>query len=68
MVCWSLVAPAPAPAPELDDLGLGAEENFMSVRSLFIVWYCVEVAEVSRTLASVSCESVRPLNPNLRHR
>ena len=35
MVCWSLVAPAPE--PELDDLGLGEEENFMSVRSFFIV-------------------------------
>ena len=57
--CWSLVAPVPA--PELDDLGLGEEENFMSVRSFFIVWYCVEVAEASRALASVSCNSVRPL-------
>ena len=53
MVCWSLVAPAPA--PELDDLGLGEEENFMSVRSFLIVWYFVEVAEASRALASVSC-------------
>ena len=38
MVCWLLVAPA----PELDDLGLGEEEIFISVRSFFIVWYCVE--------------------------
>ena len=59
MVCWLLVAPAPA--PELDDLGLGEEEHFMSVRIFFIVWYCVEVAEASRALASVSCDSVRPL-------
>ena len=57
MVCCSLVAPA----PELDDLGLGEEEKIMSVRSFFIVWYCVEVAEASRTLASVSCNSVRML-------
>ena len=57
MVCWSLVAPAPV----LDDLGLGEEENFMFVRSFFIVWYCVEFAAVSRALASVSCNSVRPL-------
>ena len=40
MVCWSLVAPA----PELDDLGLGEEKFFLSVRSFLIVWYCVEVA------------------------
>ena len=57
MVCCSLVAPA----PELDDLGLGEEENFISVRSFLIAWYCVEVAEASRVLASVSCDSVRPL-------
>ena len=61
MVCWSLVAPEPAPAPELDDLGLGEEENFMSVRRFLIVWYCVEVAEASQVLASVSCDSVRLL-------
>ena len=36
MVCCSLVAPAPAPAPELDDLELGEEEIFISVRSFFI--------------------------------
>ena len=59
MVCWSLVAPALAPV--LDDLGLGEEESFMSVRSFFIVWYCVEVAAASPALASVSCDSVRPL-------
>ena len=59
MVCWSLVAPAPA--PELDDLGLGEEENCMNVRSFFIFRYCVEVAEARRALASVSCDSVRPL-------
>ena len=52
---------APAPAPELDDLGLGEEEHFISVRSFFIAWYCVEVAEASRALTSVSCDSVRPL-------
>ena len=57
MVCWSLVAPAPV----LDDLGLGEEEIFISVRSFFIVWYCVEVVAASRALASVSCNSVRPL-------
>ena len=33
----------------------------MSVRSFFIAWYCVEVAEDSSALASVSCNSVRPL-------
>ena len=54
---------APAPAPELDDLGLGEEELefLMSVRSFFIVWYCEEVAEARRALASVSWESVVPL-------
>ena len=46
------------PAPEIDDLGVGVEESFISVRSLFIVWYCVEVAEASRTLASVSWDSM----------
>ena len=50
-----------APAPELDDLGLGEEEHFMSVRRFFIVWYYVEVAEASRALASVSYDSVRQL-------
>ena len=51
---------APAPAPELDDLGLGEEELefLMSVRSFLIVWYCEEVAEARRSLASVSCEIV----------
>ena len=36
-----------APAPDLDDLGLGEEglECFMSVNSFLIVWYCKEVAE-----------------------
>ena len=33
----------------------------MSVRSFLISWYCVEVAEAIRALASVSCDSVRPL-------
>ena len=33
----------------------------MSVRSFFIVWYCEEVAEARRALASVSWESVVPL-------
>ena len=59
MVCWLLVAPAPA--PELDDLGLGEEENFLSLRSFLIVWYCVEVAAASRALASVGYDIVRPL-------
>ena len=47
--------------PELDDLGLGEEENCMNVRSFFIFWYFVGVAESSFALASVSCDSVRPL-------
>ena len=51
---------APAPALELDDLGLGEEENFMSVRSFLISWYCVEVAEASRTWVYVSCDRMRP--------
>ena len=50
-----------APAPELDYLRLGEEENFMSVRSFLIAWYCVEVVEASRALVSMSCDSVRPL-------
>ena len=58
MVFWSLVVPAPA--PELDDLGLGEEEKLLSIRSFFIVWYCVEVAEARRALVSVSFDSVRP--------
>ena len=47
---------APAPAPELDDLGLGEEglEFFMSVNSFLIVWYFEEVAEARRAFASVS--------------
>ena len=52
---------APAPAPELDELGLGEEENFMSVRSFLIAWYYVEVAEASRALESVSCDNMMPL-------
>ena len=60
MVCWSLVAPVPAPV--LDDLGLGEEEeNFMPVISFFVVWYCVEFAAASRALASVNWDNVRPL-------
>ena len=51
----------PAPESDLDNLGLGEEENLMSVRSFFIAWYYVEVAEASRALASVSYDSVRPL-------
>ena len=51
----------PAPAQELDDLGLREEEFSISVRIFLIVWYCVEVAEASRALASVSCKSVVPL-------
>ena len=31
------------------------------MRSFLIVWYCVEIAEASRALASVSCKSVRLL-------
>ena len=50
-----------APAPELDDLGLGEEEFLISMRSFLIAWYCMEVAEARRALASVSCESVVPL-------
>ena len=52
-----------APAPEFDDLGLGEAELelLMSVRSFLIVWYCEEVAEARRALASVSWESVVPL-------
>ena len=52
-----------APAPDLDDLGLGEEglEFFMSVNSFLIVWYCKEVAEARRALASVNWESVVPL-------
>ena len=58
MVCWLLAAPALV----LDDLGLGEEEeSFMSVISFFIVWCCLEVAVASHVLASVSCDSVRPL-------
>ena len=56
MVFWSLVVPAPA--PELDDLGLVEEEFLISVRSFLIAWYCVEFAKASRVLVSVSCESV----------
>ena len=59
MVCWLLVALALAPV--LDDLESGEEESFMSVRSFFIVWYCVKVAAASRALASVICNSVRLL-------
>ena len=51
---------APAPAPEIDGLGLGEEglEFFISVKSFLIVWYCEEVAEARRALDSVSWESV----------
>ena len=61
MVCCLLVAPAPA--PELDDLGLGEEglEFLISVNSFLIVWYYEEVAEVRRAFESVSWESVVPL-------
>ena len=54
---------APAPAPELDDLGLGEKELefLMSVRVFLIVWYCEEIAEARRALVSVSCKSVVPL-------
>ena len=46
----------PAPAPELDDLGLEEEglEFFISVKSFLIVWYCEDVAKARRALASVS--------------
>ena len=50
-----------APAPELDDLGLGEEDFFISVRSFLIAWYCVELAEARSVLASVSCKIVVPL-------
>ena len=60
MVCWSLVAPAPAPV--LDDLGLGEEEEiFMSVSNFLMASYCLEVVEVRHALGSVSWNSVRPL-------
>ena len=51
------------PAPELDDLGLGEEglRFFISVKSFLMVWYCEEVAEARRALASVSWDSVVPL-------
>ena len=54
---------ATAPAPELDDLGLGEEglEFFISVKSFLMVWYYEEVAEARRALALVSWDSVVPL-------
>ena len=54
---------AQAPAPELDDLGLGEEglNFFMSVNSFLIVWCCEEVAEARRAFVSVSWERVVPL-------
>ena len=53
---------APAPAPVLDELGLGEEEDiFMSLSIFFMVWYYVEVVAAIRALASVSWDSVRPL-------
>ena len=60
MVCWSEMV---APAPKLDDLGLGEEgvEFFISVKSFLMVWYCEEVAEVRRELALVSWDRVLPL-------
>ena len=60
MVFWSLVAPAPAPV--LDDLGLGEEEeSFMSVSNFLMVSYCLEVVAARHALESVSWNSVRPL-------
>ena len=52
-----------APAPELDDLGLGEEGLgfFISVKSFLMVWYCKEVAEARRELALVSWGRVVPL-------
>ena len=45
MVFWSLVAPAPV----LDDLGLGEEEEiFMSVSNILMASYCLEVVAVRR--------------------
>ena len=54
---------APAPAPELDDLGLGEEGLgfFVSVKSFLMVWYCEEVTEARRALALVIWDSVVPL-------
>ena len=59
MVCWSEMV---APAPKLDDLGLGEEgvEFFISVKSFLMVWYCEEVAEARRELASMSWDRVMP--------
>ena len=52
-----------APAPELNDLGLGEEglEFFISVKSFLMVWYCEEVAEARHPLALVIWDSVVPL-------
>ena len=52
-----------APAPELDDLGLGEEglEFFISVKSFLVVWYYEKVAEARRALALVIWDSVVPL-------
>ena len=54
---------APAPAPELDDLGLGEEglEFFISVKIFLMVWYYEKVAEARRALALVIWDSVVPL-------
>ena len=58
MVFWSLVAPAPV----LNDIGLGEEEeSFMSVSNFLMASYCLEVVAVRRALESVSWNSVRPL-------
>ena len=51
-----------APAPVLDDLGLGEEEeSFISVRNFLMASYCFEVMAIRRALAPVSWKIVRPL-------
>ena len=49
-----------APAPEIDDLGLGEEglEFFISVKFFLMVWYCEEVADARLALDLVSWDSV----------
>ena len=60
MVFWSLVTVVPAPV--LDDLGLGEEEeSYMSVSNFLMVSYCLEFVESRRALALVIWNSVKPL-------
>ena len=60
---------APAPASELDDLGLGEEEFefLISVKSFLIAWYCVEVADARHVLVSVSCEREYAVGGGIGH-